>query len=69
MREHHGVDQAEPVGDAHRDVAGRQSKGGGDLAAVNLAARLKPPQRQQVAVGGVEPAGRGAGRAPKNVWE
>jgi hypothetical protein len=45
-------------GDTHRDVARRQAKGGGHLAAVKLATRLKPPQRQQFAVGGVEPAGR-----------
>ena len=38
--------------DAHRDVAGRQAERGDQLAAVELAGRFQPPQREQFPVTG-----------------
>ena len=49
--------------DPHRRVGGRQAQARGDRAAVEHAGRLLPPQRQQLPVLAVQPAG-GLGRLP-----
>ena len=43
--------------DAHRDVGRRQAERGDELVAVQFPGGLQPPQREQFAVPGVEPAG------------
>ena len=60
QRPHHHPARGELLlqpADAHRDVGGRQAQRGDKLVAVQFPGRLQPPQGEQFAVPGVQPAG------------